>query len=191
MTKKGRIPYKITLVILLLVFYILLILGCESIAESFASNLKYDGISIADRRTLSSGTQPTLNSAESYYRRAQENYQNGNYDLAIEDYSALILLSPNSPQPYNERAWIYVYHLKTNLDQAIVDTSQAIKLNPNYANSYGTRGWAYLVKGDYNNATNDLIKALELDPSLAINREALRIIRETLAEEVIDWSEFE
>ena len=130
-------------------------------------------------------------SAEDYYNRAIANYRGGNYDLANENLAEAIRLSPNSPQSYNLRAWIYAYHLKRNFDMAINDATQAIRLSSNNGSYYDTRGWAYLGKGEYDKATDDFFMALQLDPSIDGTREGLRIIREAQAAIEIDWNEFE
>ena len=141
-----------------------------------------------------SGSQPKLYSAYDYVIRGRKNEENGNYKLAIEDFTEAIRLAPSSnPSPailYNERAWIYAYYLKTNFDQAIADATQAIRLEPNEAAYYDTRGWAYLGKGDYASAIDDFLKALQLDPNMEKSKEGLKKSREAQTEEAIDWGKW-
>ena len=177
MKDKNRLLHIIT--VALLVIFIVFGLACGTMEPGTYSGTQ-------------SGTQRKLYSATDYYKRALENEKNGNYELAIEDYTEAIRLSPPNPAPlYNNRAWIYAYDLKTNFDQAIADATQAIRLDPNDADYYDTRGWAYLGKGDYNKAIDDFNKALQLDRNLESSKEGLKKIREVQAEEVIDWSQFE
>jgi tetratricopeptide (TPR) repeat protein len=88
------------------------------------------------------------------------------YDLAIEDYSQAIRLSPNFSTAYLERAAIY--NSKGDYDRAIADSNQAIRLSPNTAFAYNERGDAYLNKGDYDRAIMDYSQAIRLDPNSSI-----------------------
>jgi uncharacterized protein (TIGR02145 family) len=148
----------------------LILMGCVEYLESGQSG--------------SSGQsgQSRLYSATEYFLRGGMHSNNGNYDLAIEDYTEAIRLNPNFAGAYNERAWIYAYHLKRDFDRAIADANQAIKISPNEATFYDTRGWAYLGKGDYNSANDDFVKALKLNPDLEESKEGLKKVREVLAD---------
>jgi len=139
-----------------------------------------------------SGTQRRLYSAQDYYKRARENEEKGNYQLAIEDYTEAIRLSPPNPAPlYNGRAWTYAFHMKTNYDLALADINQALRLQPNDAYYLDTRGWVYLGMGDYDRAIDDFNAALQIDRNLQSSKDGLKKIRDAQAEEVIDWSQFE
>ena len=178
MMNKKNLPHIITVVS----FVVFIVLGLAS-------------ASAPDQTGTQSGTQRRLYSAEDYYKRGQENSKNGNYELAIEDYTEVIRLGSNNnamaAAGYNARAWIYAYYMKTNYDRALADANQALRLAPNNASYLDTRGWVYLGKGDYNNANDDFFKALQIDPNMNSSKEGLEKIREAQAEEVIDWSEFE
>ena len=188
MMVKRMLPHIIT--VTSFVLFIVLGLACAT-TEPGSSPGKQFGEFVKSAILPQSQSSGTQRSAEEYYKRGDENLRNGNYEQAIEDFTEAIRLNPNSPSSYNNRAWVYAYHLKTNFDQAISDATQAIRLSPNEPNHFGTRGWAYLGKGDYDSATDDFFKALELGSNAPEVREGLRIIREAQAEEEIDWSMFE
>jgi len=52
-------------------------------------------------KTTASG-QPKLSSAEEYWNRGQTHYRNNNFELAIEDFSAVIRLDPYYAPAHNE-----------------------------------------------------------------------------------------
>ena len=92
------------------------------------------------------------------------NPANGNYDLAISDYTKATGINPNLPQAYNNRGGAYIN--KGNNDQAILDCSKAIALYPNYADAFNNRGTAYYHKKEYDKAWADVNKAEKLGASV-------------------------
>lgn len=141
-----------------------------------------------------SGTQWRQSDWEAFFDRTEMYEKNGNYDLAVEEITEAIRVTPSNYNPaplYNWRAWIYAYHLKTNFDLALADVNQALRIEPNDKSYLDTRGWVYLGMGDYNRAIDDFNKALQLDKNLESSKEGLKKVRELQAEEVIDWSQFE
>ena len=100
-----------------------------------------------------------------HFNRGVEHRQQGNFDLAIEEYTKAIALDPQLATAYSNRG--RAYYGKGELDRAIADYDQAIALGPPHANSYYYRGVAnYNIPQD-NLAIADLERALELglDPS--------------------------
>jgi tetratricopeptide (TPR) repeat protein len=87
------------------------------------------------------------------------------YDAAIEAYTAVITLDPETVEAYNGRGTALEY--KHEYDRAIDDYTKALAINPRYALAYSNRGNVYDYKGSYNNAILDYTKALQIDPSLA------------------------
>jgi len=133
---------------------------------------------------------PNNNNAVAYESRAETYLHKREYDSAIKDFTEAIRLRPSDPSLYNSRAWTYAYHMKSNYNLALADANQAIRLKPNDANYYDTRGWVYIGMGDYNRATDDFNKALQIDRNLQSSKDGLKKIREAQANEVIDWSKF-
>jgi Flp pilus assembly protein TadD len=85
----------------------------------------------------------------------------GDYELAIENFTEAIKLDPNFATAYNNRGMMY--SKKGDYNRAIADFSQVIKLNPNNADTYNNRGMMYSKKGDNDRAIADYTQAIRLD----------------------------
>ena len=107
------------------------------------------------------GSSPAIE----HYDRGYEYLQQGNFDLAIEEYTEAIALDPQFASAYNNRG--FAYASQGDFDRAIADYDQAITLDPQLADAYGNRGIAYANKGDFDRSIVDVERALELglDPS--------------------------
>src|SRR6476660_9410812 len=92
-----------------------------------------------------------------YFTRAQIYFRNGDYDRAIEDFSALIHKYPYSEKLFNERGLSYAK--KGEYDRAIVDYTEAIRLNRQPDGPYSNRGSAYEKKGELDKALADFREA--------------------------------
>ena len=103
-------------------------------------------------------SQSTLRNADQYYNRAMSHYENGNYDLSIDDLNQAIRLSSNDADFYHMRA--LAYYQKDDYDRSIADYTQAIRLAPNNADLYLNRGNAYYQKDDYDAAIADYTQAI-------------------------------
>ena len=90
--------------------------------------------------------------------RAQFYFRNGDYDRAIEDFSAFIHKYPNSDEGFNERGLSYAK--KGEYDRAIADYTEAIRLNREPVGPYINRGSAYEKKGELDKALADFREAL-------------------------------
>ena len=97
-----------------------------------------------------------------YFRRADNNYDLGRFEEAIEDYSKAIELDPDNPHAFNNRGCAYsglgLY------SEAIENLSIAIEMSPENAYSYNNRGCAYASLEDYPNAIADYNQAIKLNP---------------------------
>ena len=93
-----------------------------------------------------------------YFTRAQIYFRNGDYDRAIEDFSAFIHKYPNSDKVFNERGLSYAK--KGEYDRAIADYTEAIRLNREPDGPYSNRGSAYEKKGELDKALADFREAL-------------------------------
>ena len=93
-----------------------------------------------------------------YFKRAQFYFRNGDYDHAIEDFSAFIHKYPISDGALNERGLSYAK--KGEYDLAITDYTEAIRLNRYSDGPYMNRGSAYEKKGELDKALADFREAL-------------------------------
>jgi tetratricopeptide (TPR) repeat protein len=110
-------------------------------------------------------TLPNANSFD-YSTSGYANFQRGDYDRAIADFTQVIRLDPNDAWAYNSRGT--AYHQKGDSDRALADFTQAIRLNPNDAKAYYDRGVVYhLGKKDSDRAIADYTQAIRLDPNYA------------------------
>ena len=98
-----------------------------------------------------------------YFTRAQIYFGNGDYDHAIEDFSAFIRQTPYGVG-FNERG--LSYEKKGEYDRAIADFTEAIRLNREPGLNRGpvgpyiNRGSAYEKKGELDKALADFREAL-------------------------------
>ena len=97
-----------------------------------------------------------------YISKADEHLNNGNYDLAISNYSAAIKLNPgNIAYAYTGRG--RAYDGKEHADLAIQDFTKAISLDPGYTEAYIGRGDTYSKIEKYFQAIKDYSEAIRLD----------------------------
>jgi tetratricopeptide (TPR) repeat protein len=82
--------------------------------------------------------QSPRNRAVAYKNRGNAWDAKGDYDRAIDDFSAAIRLDPNYGIAYSNRGRAWTVLLE--LDRAIADFNEAIRINPKHANAYFNRG---------------------------------------------------
>jgi tetratricopeptide (TPR) repeat protein len=100
-----------------------------------------------------------------YFQRGVDHLNNGEYDLAIQDFTEAIRRNQNNAAAYGNRG--LAYRMKGEYDLAIRDYTEVIRLDPKNAKAYGDRGLAYLKKGKYDLAIRDYTKVIRLDPKNA------------------------
>lgn len=96
-----------------------------------------------------------------YNSRAQLYYEQKNYALSDADYKAMIKLDQGDVMGYMgvgrnanaEERW----------DDAISQFDYVIKLAPDYSSGYSFRADAYIGQKKWNEATDDIVKALDID----------------------------
>jgi suppressor of tumorigenicity protein 13 len=91
---------------------------------------------------------------------ASNAFNAGDYALALEGYTAAILISP-SPLAYAKRAEALIKLRRPNA--AIRDCDAALKMNPDSAKALKIRGAAYRYLGRWNDANADLSQGLNAD----------------------------
>ncbi len=105
----------------------------------------------------------SIEDARKYYEIANDYFDRGDYDKAIENYNMAILLNPLFSEAYFGRALCY-YKLK-DFDKAIQDYTKAIELDPKNPIIYNNRGDAYYRKQQFGEAIKDYDKAIMLNPN--------------------------
>ena len=97
-----------------------------------------------------------------YYR------DEGRIAEALHDYSEVIKLVQDKPEPYNSRAKLYFgFPQRDSLLKALDNYNKAIVLDPDNAEYWTNRGATYAKLGDPNNAVKNFNKAQEFDPNFA------------------------
>jgi tetratricopeptide (TPR) repeat protein len=125
--------------------------------------------------------------AEFYYNRGRENFENCYYHRAMEDYNHALQLKPGYAEALNGRGEIYLN--VSEYTDAEREFAAAIAINPKYEKAYINRGRLYKTIGRYDMAIADLAKALELNPGLPELEEelaALYLCRGTGKSEIRD-----
>jgi len=90
-------------------------------------------------------------------------YEQGRYDLAIEDFDESLKFKPESASTHCWRGAAYYYQMRYDL--AIADFSEAIRLKPDSASYYNWRGDAYYDQRQNDLAIKDYNEAIKLDPN--------------------------
>ena len=92
-----------------------------------------------------------------------DHYEQGRYDLAIEDFDESLKFKPESASTHCWRGAAYYYQMRYDL--AIADFSEAIRLKPDSASYYNWRGDAYYDQRQNDLAIKDYNEAIKLDPN--------------------------
>ena len=108
-----------------------------------------------------------------YLSKAKLHLDNGEYQKAIEDLTAVIRLNTQdelAALAYSNRATVY-----TKLNQyqkAIEDLTEAIRIDPKFAKAYYNRAYIYNELGEYQKSIEDytevIDKASPLDPIIGL-----------------------
>jgi tetratricopeptide (TPR) repeat protein len=109
--------------------------------------------------------------AEFYYNRGREYFENYIYHHAMEDYNRALQLNPDYAEALNGRGEIYLN--VSDYTDAEKEFSKAIWVNPKYEKAYINRGRLYKTMGYYDRAIPDWTRAMELNPSLVELKEEL------------------
>src|ERR1700690_1370617 len=130
---------------------------------------------------LASGNLKGSDVPNAYWYRGWAYVATKQYQLAANDYSQAIALSPNSGDFYNARAeqWMEL----GNNDRAMQDLDQAIRLKPDFAAAFTNRGIVLRRLKRQDEALVALSKAIELAPTLRVALEH----RASIYEDRSDW----
>lgn len=103
--------------------------------------------------------------AGAHMSRGKYYKDNGQIDLAFEDFNKSIELDDTNDQVFNNRG--NIYFSRNQDDKALPDYNRAIELDPNVARYYDNRGALYARQGNFEAAIPDIKKAIELDPEFS------------------------
>jgi tetratricopeptide (TPR) repeat protein len=96
-------------------------------------------------------------------------YTNGEYDKAIEDFTAAIRIDPDLARAYSDRGNSWA--AKGDRQKAITDYNTALRLLPHDALTMNNRAVARLELGDYEGAISDLTSAIRHHQAQAVTVE--------------------
>lgn len=114
---------------------------------------------------IESGLEAREGLVVALYNRASAYQTRGDYDRAIRDYDAAILLDASDPDAFLNRG--VVCGTRGDHARAIRDFDAAIRLDPGNARAFNNRGASYMAKGTYTHALRDYGEAIRLDPGYA------------------------
>ncbi|HYT54486.1 MAG TPA: tetratricopeptide repeat protein [Verrucomicrobiae bacterium] len=86
----------------------------------------------------------------------------GDADAAIKEYSKVIELRPDLPEPYSNLA--VAQKKKGELNEAIVSLNKALERKPDFASAMTTRGGIFAEQNKWDDARRDFAAALKIDP---------------------------
>jgi tetratricopeptide (TPR) repeat protein len=104
----------------------------------------------------------SLKTAMDYFLQGNYDYDTGNCQNAISDYTTSIKLNPVYAQAYNNRA--YTYMRLRDYKNALTDLNKALAINPNYIQALMNRGdiHNYYYQIDKASAITDYEKVIAL-----------------------------
>jgi serine protease Do len=103
--------------------------------------------------------------ADEFYRRGNRQFDQGDYNGAIQSYTQALRMNPSGDNAYNNRGNARLA-LK-DIQGAIADYNQALRVNPNHALAYYNRGSAYADLGNNRQAILDYTQSLRINPNYA------------------------
>ena len=119
--------------------------------------------------------QTSKNSAAiDYYNKAQELYDKGAFDAAIENYNKALKAEPDNYQFLNSRG--VAYFGKENYYLAIADFMAAARSKPDFSRAWHNSAYAKFHLGDYDNALSEVKKAIRLDTMYCDSKNLLGLV---------------
>jgi tetratricopeptide (TPR) repeat protein len=107
----------------------------------------------------------TTNKAQELFKKGNEQFDQSDYQGAVNSFTEAIKLNPKYANAYNDRG-VTRFQL-ADKQGAIEDYNQAIKINPNYADAYYNRGNSRSDLGDKEGAIRDYTQAIKINPNFA------------------------
>ncbi|MBZ0282965.1 MAG: tetratricopeptide repeat protein [Anaerolineae bacterium] len=100
--------------------------------------------------------------AEYYFESGFRHYNNGNTDLAIEEFNRAILLNPEFVQAYYRRG--NAYSMKKDSNRAIADWQEALRLTSDSTHASLFRSNIYRLQKDFSSALAEADAAITSNP---------------------------
>jgi tetratricopeptide (TPR) repeat protein len=110
---------------------------------------------------IESGQETPETLAIVFLNRGNALADNGQIDIAIQDYDQAIKDNPQSAEAFWRRG--FALEQKGEFDRAIADYDNALKLDSNNANAFANRGHAHSHKKEFDPAIEDLTQAIKLN----------------------------
>jgi len=129
---------------------------------------------------LAAAERPALQTAEEHLERGILFAENGEFDIAILDFTEAIRLDPHLAMAYYwrglaHRGIVDTHNFTTNRNfdperrgLAIADFTNAIRLDSGFALAYTRRGLMHFESGDNDRAIDDQNQAIRIDPSFSM-----------------------
>ncbi|KKL71137.1 hypothetical protein LCGC14_2097910, partial [marine sediment metagenome] len=115
-------------------------------------------------------------SAENHFNQGVANYEAGNLEQALADYTKALELDPDFVLAYHNRGLAYAN--LGDLEQAIADYTKALELDQTLVRAYINRGAAYQKSGDLEQAIRDFGRYLDLVPNASNREEVINTIEQ-------------
>jgi len=100
-----------------------------------------------------------------YFNRGVAFDDEGEHQLAIDDYNWVLRAQPNDQETLTNRGLAYIR--LGDYPDAVSDLNRAIRLQPNNPLAINNRGRAYMEQGQYDLAIADFNQAIHLDSTMA------------------------
>ncbi len=127
---------------------------------------------------LTNGAKSNLSSF--FSKRGLRHYKTDRMDMAISDFSAVILLAPKEAQPYINRADAFL--AKHEYRRALCDYNAGIRLGLNHPVIHFNRGLANQGTGELVGSIADFTRSISLDPKYSNAYTARASIYRTLGD---------
>jgi lipoprotein NlpI len=130
--------------------------------KACAQEANTDAALDACSRAIGAGRLSPPKLATTLYNRGTAYQRRGDFDLAIQDFTRVIELRPETSKAFYNRGMVYLS--QGEFDRAIQDFDEAIRISPEYAVAFSNRGVAHMNKGTYDRAIADFDQAIRLKP---------------------------
>ncbi|MEK7544905.1 MAG: tetratricopeptide repeat protein [Patescibacteria group bacterium] len=130
---------------------------------AYQSQNKIKAIALIEE-AITKGFEPKIQAKQ---KLADLYFDTGKYDQAAKNYEDVINLNSDDLSYFTRPLWIYIEKLQDG-EKASALAQKALEKHPENAMSYNFLGWALLAKKDYNGARDNLGKAIQKDPKLAV-----------------------